>query len=143
MLKHPPACFAHKLRKKNKVGSPQEKAQKNSEEQTNHPNSEIHEDIFEQDLIIEEVRSFYHDLYKARTTNPDYEEIVNALGPAAIKKLSDLELRRTEMQITMTELTHCLSKTRNNTAPGASGFTGSFYKVFWSKIKFLVLQSVH
>ena len=47
------------------------------------------------------------------------------------------------MQITMTELTHCLSKTRNNTAPGASGFTGSFYKVFWSKIKFLVLQAVH
>ena len=47
------------------------------------------------------------------------------------------------MQITMTELTHCLSKTRNNTAPGASGFTGSFYKVFWSKIKLLVLQAVH
>merc|ERR1712082_477536 len=43
----------------------------------------------------------------------------------------------------MEELATCLAKTRNNVAPGSSGFTGAFYKVFWSDLKRLVLATIH
>ena len=74
---------------------------------------------------MKEVKEFYEDLYKKRQTNPE------------------LELRNTEAKITMEELSACLAKTRNNVAPGSSGFMGAFYKVFWVDLKSLVLKTIH
>lgn len=67
---------------------------------------------------MKEVRYFYKDLYKSRTTNPNYDEIINALGPGAIKLLSQAELQYTERQMTIEEHSNCLKKTKNNTKPG-------------------------
>ncbi len=72
-----------------------------------------------------------------------YAEIVEALGPGAIKQLTEIELKKTEAKITMEELTACLAKTRNNVAPGSSGFSGAFYKVFWVDLRSLVLTAIH
>ena len=72
---------------------------------------------------MKEVKDFYEDLYKKRETNPVYSEIIDALGPSAIKKLTKLELRNTEAKITMAELSAFFSKTKNNIAKGSSGFT--------------------
>ena len=36
-----------------------------------------------------------------------------------------------------------MKATRNNVAPGASGFTGSFYKVFWTLLSSLVTRALN
>ncbi len=72
-----------------------------------------------------------------------YSDIIDALKPGAIKQLTEIELKNTEAKITMEELSTCLAKTRNNVAPGSSGFTGAFYKVFWVDLKSLVLTTIH
>ena len=36
-----------------------------------------------------------------------------------------------------------MKNTRNNVAPGAGGFTGAFYKVFWKFLRMIVLGAVH
>ena len=40
----------------------------------------------------------------------------------------------------MNEIEFCLEK--NNIAPGSSGFTGAFYKAFWSSLKTLVFKTI-
>lgn len=48
-----------------------------------------------------------------------------------------------EKQISQDELSRCLTKTTNNIAPSASGFTGPFYKICWWILKHIVLKAVH
>ena len=43
----------------------------------------------------------------------------------------------------MEEVSNTLKNTKNNVGPGADGFTGSFYKVFWCYIKWIVLGTIH
>lgn len=78
---------------------------------------------------MEEVLSVYKDLYQHQTTNPEYDEIIDVLEPRAIKMLSEVELQKTESQITLEELSSCMERTCNNKAPGLLGFTGSFYEI--------------
>ena len=61
--------------------------------------------------LMEKVNTFYK-VHAKQFTNPDYEEIVFALGSGAIKKLTHMEIEKTESQITMGELSSCLAKTR-------------------------------
>ena len=60
-----------------------------------------------------------------------------------VRKISEDESCRLEERITMEEVSKTLRKTRNNVAPGAGGFSGSFYKVFWCLIKFIVLGAIY
>ena len=78
-----------------------------------------------------------------KPTTPNREEIINAIGQENIKTLNPIELELTEREITMNELEHCLKKTKNNIAPGSSGFTGAFYKAFWATLKYLVLSTIN
>ena len=89
------------------------------------------------------VAYLYKDLCQHKITNPDYTDIIYALGPVALKLMSDVYLQKTECRITMEELSNCLKKTQNNTAHDLSGFTGKFYKMNWSILKHLVLKVVH
>lgn len=111
------------------------KDEKTKEEEIAYPNEEFYEDLFTQDAMKEEVYSSYKDLYQHRTSDPDYNEIIDA-----VKTLSEVELQKTEFQITMEELSSYLKRTRNNTAPGLSRFTGSFYKINWSILTYIVHQ---
>ena len=43
----------------------------------------------------------------------------------------------------MNEIEFCLKRTKNNIAPGFSGFTGAFYKTFWSSLKYLVHKTIN
>lgn len=90
-------------------------------EADSHPDEDFYKDLIQQDQIMDEVRSSYRDCYKGRETNPDYVEIVDALSPNAIMMLTEMEIRQTEKQIILEDLTKALVKTRNNTAPGSKG----------------------
>ena len=56
------------------------KHEKTKEEERTHPGEEFYEELFTQDTIMEEVSSFYGDLYQHQTTNPDYDQIIIAFG---------------------------------------------------------------
>ena len=43
----------------------------------------------------------------------------------------------------MEEVNKTLKNTRNNAAPGAGGFTGAFYKVFWIFLTRIVSGAIH
>ena len=43
----------------------------------------------------------------------------------------------------MAEIEFCLKKTKNNIAPGSSGFTGAFYKAFWPVLKYIVHKTIN
>ena len=47
-----------------------------------------------------------------------------------------------EGRITVEEMTKYLKKSKNNVAPGSSGFTNEFFKFFWRDIKNFVVNSV-
>ena len=60
-----------------------------------------------------------------------------------VRKISEQESCRIEEKITMDEVSKTLRNTENNVAPGAGGFSGSFYKVLWCLIKCIVLGAIH
>ena len=60
-----------------------------------------------------------------------------------MKKISKEERCQLEKKITIEEVSKTLKNTKNNVEPGAGGFTGSFYKVFWCYIKWIILGTIH
>ena len=83
----------------------------------------------DQGQIEIEVRKFYKDLYARKPTYATKLDILKYVGNSKIKQLTDEEVGTLEKEIEQVEVSKCLKNTRNNVAPGASGFTGSFYKI--------------
>ena len=48
-----------------------------------------------------------------------------------MKTISAFEKENLEKEMTMEEVSKTVKNTRNNVEPGAGGFMGAFYKVFW------------
>ena len=61
-----------------------------SKEKRDAPTDEVFGDLVEQEKILENVKTFYKDLYVKCVINKDYEEIVAALRSRAIKKLTKM-----------------------------------------------------
>ena len=60
-----------------------------------------------------------------------------------MKKINKEESCQLEKNITIEEVGNTLKNTKNNVAPGAGGFMGSFHMVFWCYIKKIVLGTIH
>ena len=76
-----------------------------------------------------EVQKFYYSLYKREESFCNKQEIMEYIGE--VKEVSEDDRVQLEKEITLEEVSNTLKNTKNNVAPGAGGFTGSFYKVFW------------
>ena len=79
------------------------------------------------------MRKFYWRLYKKEELFCNKQDILDRIGE--IKGISKDDRCSLEKEITMEEVSNTLKNTKNNVAPGAGGFTGSFYKVFWCFLK--------
>ena len=84
--------------------------------------------LTEQKDIIQENRNHYKSLYTCRTGN---------LFNDNVNKLSEDDKNSLEGKLTYEEMLSALKKMRNNSAPGNSGFTVSFYKFFWILVTLL------
>ena len=62
-------------------------------------------------------------------------------GP--IKMISEHNRAKLDSILTLDEVSKTLRNTFNNVAPGAGGFIGAFYKVFWCLLKRVVLGAKH
>ena len=113
------------------------------EEQTANPYQKQYTEIFCHNKIKAQVREFYGKLSNLQPTNPDKDQILNAIGIENIKTLNPHELEQTEKEISMAEIEFSLQKNKNNIAPSSSGFSGAFYKAFWPEFKYIVHKTIN
>ena len=92
--------------------------------------------------IRQEVFNFYKKLYSSNEENITNVDL-NALLNEDTKKLSDYEAFSIEGSITFKEAGTVLMKIQNNKSPGSSGFTGEFFKFFWSDLGHFVVKAIN
>ena len=102
---------------------------------------EVIREVTKQREVEWEVRKFYWKLYRKETYIIDKNEILERIG--GVKQISKHDKENLVQKISMEEVSNTLKNTRNNVAPGAGGFTGAFYKVFWKFLKVIVLGAIH
>ncbi len=96
-------------------------------------------------LILEEEKVFYQNLYSTKLNMNDLRNSEGKLFPNdnSIPKLNETEKERCEGEITENECLKSLKDMKNNKSPGTDGLTAEFYKMFWSDIKILLLDSLN
>ena len=97
--------------------------------------------VKKQSSVEWEVRKYYWSLYRKEETFGRKQDILEKIGE--VKRISEEENCQLEKKITMEEVSNTLKNTKNNVAPGAGGFKGSFYKVFWCFIKKIALGTIY
>ena len=104
---------------------------------TNERGEEVVRDVKKQSSVEWEVRKYYWSLYRKEGTFFNKRDILENIGE--VKTISEEENCRLEKKITMEEISNTLKNTKNNVAPGAGEFTGSFYKSCWEPFtKYLI-----
>ena len=95
--------------------------------------------------IENETKQFYTRLFSNNDhlISENIEEFLGPLAASSIPKLSHKQASGMEGHISVEEMTRYLKKTKNNASPGSSGFSGDFYKFFWSDIKQFVVRSTN
>ena len=69
--------------------------------------------IYDQKLILKEIKNFYEKLEKL------------------------------EGKLTLTEISEALMRLKNEKSPGIDGFPSEFYKIFWAKLKYIILHALN
>ncbi len=98
--------------------------------------------ITEQEDILQEEQAFYKRLYsKPKNDNPitDTESIF--LDNPELSKLNNEDKDSLEQNITLEESRSALKELPNGKSPGSDGLPAEFYKIFWSEIGLMVLES--
>ena len=113
-------CLTGKQMRKIIIGNLRHKWQKTLSEQLIQPDEEMYKDLFIQYQILKEVIGVYSNLFKKLDMDPNYQEIIRALIPHAVKLLTEAKLQLTEKLISTTKLIEALRRIKNNTAPGSS-----------------------
>ena len=89
--------------------------------------------ILDQKEIEKETREFYKKLYSCKDIDNSVGNIEDFLSidNHSVPKLSQFEANTFGKQLLKDDILKTLKKTKNDTAPGLTGFTYAFYKVFW------------
>ena len=99
--------------------------------------------ITDQKSILFEVKEFYERLFMARDNTIDETTIQDTLNNLKHKPLTNLESKKLEGELTVSELSYALKCMQNNKTPGIDGFPADFFKVFWIKIKFFIARALN
>ena len=98
------------------------------------------ETLFNQEEILEEVKTFYENLYKEKHTQ--LEDLTKIL-PDNTPRLSENEKNNIEGKLTLTEIGNALKQMKNDKSPGADGYSAEFYKFFYKDIGTYLLRSIN
>ena len=101
------------------------------------------ETIRKQSDIMKTQCSFYKNLYKENTNTQNRSDtyIQDFLEGAEMPKISGDLRYECELPITEEEVGIAIRQLNNGSAPGSDGLTAEFYKVFWSRLKPIILES--
>ena len=99
--------------------------------------------IREQSEIMKIQSNFYKELYKEDTNTNNRPEtyIQDFLGDTEMPKISENMKYECDLPITEEEVSLAIKQLNNGSAPGSDGLTSEFYKVFWSRLKSIILES--
>ena len=102
-------------------------------------------EVTEQAEVEAETRRFYRKLYSCQDNVITIDTIEDFLGPYSnsCPKLTIADRESMEGELTLSEISNYLKRTRNNKSPGSSGFTGEFFKFFFRDIRQFMLSSVN
>ena len=99
-------------------------------------------ELSSQQEIEQEIYDYYSNLFEVKPT--DVKNLEEFLSPEIdVPKLSNEEKEKQEGLLTISELGFYLKKTKNNTAPGSSGYTNEFYKFFWRDLKHFIIEAIN
>ena len=93
------------------------------------------------DIMNEQVK-FYSQLYK-KHTNFDKCKLNKFFKNVHVPLLDETEVRLCEGYVTTDECGKALQLMKNESSPGLDGVTTAWYKVFWVKIKEIVVKSLN
>ena len=93
-----------------------------------------------QDNILKNIKDYYGNLFKSRDALIEDIDLNQTLDQNFVKKLSTTQAHSLEGKIQLEELNRALKNMKNNKTPGIDGFPSEFFKMFWSKLKFLILR---
>ena len=100
--------------------------------------------ITDQLKILNEIRNFYAQLFKAKSDMQECEsieyELKRLLQNSKYKILQDIPIGQS---LTVKELTMALKQMKNNKTPGIDGIPADFLKVFWPQLKYFVTRSLN
>ena len=99
------------------------------------------ENIVDQNEILQEIKSFYKNLYSSRDDTLIDVNLEELLSSFNVPKLSNQEAEALEGEITYKEATETLRNMKNEKSPGSDGFTAEFFKVFWCDLGGFVIRS--
>jgi exonuclease III len=89
--------------------------------------------------IATEVNCFYEHLYTERKVEDcNIKDLVEHLPT-----LTETERNSLEGKITLEEASWALKNMKNGKSPGSDGFSGEFFKVFWSRLGDFVVRSLN
>ena len=99
--------------------------------------------IHDQTKILEEVKTFYQNLFKRRECSEPESYLKDLESLSSLHKLSVADAESLEGLLTVNEISNSLKQMKNNKCPGIDGFPSEFFKVFWGKLKYFVLRALN
>ena len=95
--------------------------------------------IHDSNLITQEVKTFYENLYASRENNIIHCNIDHINTPTLSQEESD----SLEGPITLQEALSSIKQMKNDKSPGSDGFTAKFLKFFFTDLGTFMIQSIN
>ena len=95
--------------------------------------------IHDSNLITQEVKAFYENLYASRENNIIHCTIDNVNTPTLSQEKSD----SLEGPITLQEALSSIKQMKNDKSPGSDGFTAEFFKFFFTDFCTFKVRSIN
>lgn len=98
--------------------------------------------ITDQREILNAQKNYYADLYRKKVNVENMDEKVDQfLSDVTTLQISDFQRNECEGLITENEALAALKQMKSGSAPGVDGITVEFLKVFWTRIRTLLIAS--
>ena len=99
--------------------------------------------LTDQSQILDEIKTFYQVLFDTQDSDLQTINLEQKFKNCKITKLTDAQSNLLEGKLTVSEMGQALKNMKNGKTPGIDGFPAEFFKVFWSKLKFIIQRAVN
>ena len=99
--------------------------------------------ITDQSQILDEIKTFYKTLFDTQDSVLQGINLEKFFQNYKIIKLKDTQSNLLEGKLTVSEMGQALKNMKNRKTPCIDGFPAEFYKVFWSKLKFIIQRAIN
>ena len=97
----------------------------------------------DQNKVHNHIFNFYNNLFSAEETTSTLPDIQNFMEGIETDKITEEENTRLQQPISQAEIEEFIKSMSNDKAPGITGITPAFYKVFWLQIGDLVTTAIN